>query len=287
MYSIPDKLPAKQTNASDTLYETSNMRDYKGLPGSPARNGRPGTSNFCSDTKTGQTQYNEEFEGKSIDRDDPMKSGSSSGQRKNNPHPLETFMVWKFPDKMQLSDGMMKESLLKELCEDKIRSTYQVDYMGLKQGEPTQFRRPEQFAEYIQKHCPPKTLCSTGRVDYQTPETHIEELQGNTTRFGCNAKKEIPAVGVVPTVVHRSPQMKPTYDTSYTDEFAKRQDDYVNDCVREYPDISKHFKKMTVKERKVIEGMLSAIKAGESPDDPQDRFGMIERISGWDGPSWK
>ena len=176
-YSLPESLPGNKTNKELTMqYETSNMRDYQGLSGIPAQNARPGTSNFHTNTKTEDTKYSEDFGWKTVDRDNPHRAGSASGQRKNNPHPLETFMVWKFPDKILESDHAIKESLLKELCEDKIRSTYQVDYMGLNQGEETTFRQPENFVTHVQKHIPPKTLNSTVRVDYQSPNTDLGEL---------------------------------------------------------------------------------------------------------------
>lgn len=282
-YSKPNKFPGKQTDGISTFYETSNMRDYKGLPGSPADNGRPGTSNFYSDTQTGETKYNEEFGWKSVTKETQERSGSSSGQRKNNPHPLETFMVWKFPNKMGMSNEMMKKSLLKELCEDKIRSTYEVDYTGLKQGEKTSFRQTENFITHVQKHIPPKTLCSTVRVDYQTPETDSHHLEGNTTRYGCNAKKVIPAVGVVPTVVHRSPLMRPTYETSYTDEFANNEEDDFKVSVPQYPDIAQYTKNMSTKEKIVIQNMFDAVHREITEDEPA----VVKRISGWDGPSWK
>jgi len=282
-YSIPDSLLVKQNNDISTLYETSNMRDYKGLPGSPANNGRPGTSNFYSNTNTGDTKYNEDFGWKTVETEIPTKAGSASGQRNNNPHPKETFMVWKFPHKISESDDVMKESLLKELCEDKIRSTYQVDYMGLKQGEKSTFRHPENFITHVKKHMPPHTLSSTVRVDYQTPETDLGNLQGNTTRYGCNAKKVIPAIGVVPTVIHRSPLMKPTYDTSYTDEFTNQEEDNIKVSVSQYPDLTQFIKNMSVKEKGVVNKMFSYVKKGVE-DQPEV---IQQRISGWDGPSWK
>ena len=45
----------------------------------------------------------------------------------SNPHPKETFMVWKFPSKVPIEEnGYPNEHMMKEICKDKIRSTYQV-----------------------------------------------------------------------------------------------------------------------------------------------------------------
>jgi len=284
-YSLPDRLPGKK-HASNTQYETSNMRDYKGLSGVPAQNARPSTSTFYTDTQSGDSGYSEDFAWKTIEKEEPTRAGSASGQRKNNPHPLETFMVWKFPNKILESDNAMKAELLKELCEDKIRSTYQVDYMGLNQGEETTFRQPENFVTYVQKHIPPKTLNSTVRVDYQAPENDLGNLQGNTTRYGCNSKKVVPAIGVVPTVIKRSPSMKPTYDTSYTAEYATQEEDDMKVYVDMYPDLTQYMKNMTTKEKDVVKKMLKAAQETQE-DNKGDGERVQERISGWDGPSWK
>ena len=90
-YSLPDRLPGKQNGANNTQYETSNMRDYKGLNGIPAQNARPGTSTFYTDTHTGDTKYTDDFAWKTIEREQSTRAGSASGQRKNNPHPLGMF----------------------------------------------------------------------------------------------------------------------------------------------------------------------------------------------------
>ena len=62
----------------------------------------------------------------------------------SNPHPQETFMVWKFSSKVPIDkNGYPNEHMMKEICKDKIRSTYQVF--------PTQMRRFAQFG----------TICTT------------------------------------------------------------------------------------------------------------------------------
>ena len=41
---------------------------------------------------------------------------------------------------------------------------------------------------------PPYTLDSTKRIDYQQPQVRVD-LKNNTTKYGCNSLKHIPATG--------------------------------------------------------------------------------------------
>ena len=69
--------------------------------------------------------------------------------------------------------------------------------------------------------------------------------------------------------------MKTMYDTSYTEEFANKDDD--NETVPS--DLSDYIKNMSVNEKRVISKMLHSVN-GKGKES-------VERISSWDGPSWK
>ena len=79
---------------------------------------------------------------------------------------------------------------------------------------------------------------------------------------------------LVPTVIQGAPAMNLQYDTSYTTEYAaenKRQNN-----------ISSYIDNMSKNEKKVIVDMLNTVnKAANGRNKEQ------ERISGWDGPTWK
>lgn len=79
---------------------------------------------------------------------------------------------------------------------------------------------------------------------------------------------------LVPTVIRGAPAMNLQYDTSYTTEYAaesKRQNN-----------ISSYIDNMSKNEKKVIVDMLNTVnKAANGRNKEQ------ERISGWDGPTWK
>lgn len=271
-YSMPENLLEElNVNMTPNYYETSNKRDYKGTPGKPAPNARPATSTFYTSTeKTDNSGYKSPFPWKIVDNDDCGRPGTASGQRKNNPHPKEAFMVWKFPDKSKQSDEKLKEDLMEELCRDKIRSTYQVDYE----------KEKRKINENIPKkdyHAPPHTLNTTVRVDYQSP-SFIEILKGNTTRYGCNQKRDKIASGAVPTVQHSASTMKTSYGTSYTNDF-----NMMSQQKSQISNTAQYLKNMSLQERKVIKDMVSKVTKNTN----NGRSEAVSRISNWEGPSWK
>ena len=72
--------------------------------------------------------------------------------------------------------------------------------------------------------------------------------------------------------------MNREYDTSYKTEYStenKRQNGG-------NPDISSYIGNMSLNEKKVIANMLNAVKK-----ETDGKAKAQERISGWDGPSWK
>nr|XP_006814978.1 PREDICTED: uncharacterized protein LOC102805685 [Saccoglossus kowalevskii] len=88
--------------------------------------------------RLGTPHYDEQFTWKPPSKREPIRAGSSSGNRRNNPHPHESFMVWKFPkgvpEDQKLYPSDLTDSMMDEICMDKCKSTYQDDYLGLPQG---------------------------------------------------------------------------------------------------------------------------------------------------------
>ena len=79
---------------------------------------------------------------------------------------------------------------------------------------------------------------------------------------------------LVPTVIRGAPAMNLQYDTSYTTEYAaenKRQNN-----------ISSYIDNMSKNEKKVIVDMLNTVNKVANERNKEQ-----ERISGWDGPTWK
>lgn len=82
----------------------------------------------------------------------------------------------------------------------------------------------------------------------------------------------ITSLFLVPTDLQNSPIMKTYYGTSYADEFANK------------PSMAEYLQKLSKKEREVVKDLLDNVyrnKEKRSIKEP------IERISKWDGPSWK
>lgn len=78
--------------------------------------------------------------------------------------------------------------------------------------------------------------------------------------------------------------MKPTYETSYSEGFGNREEGDLKVFLPQYPDLTQYTKNMSLKEKKVIENMLEALHKDTSNGLHGEK---VERISGWDGPSWK
>lgn len=195
VYSVPENLLEEDYSSSQDpryFYETSNKRDYTGASGTPAPSARPNTSAFYSKTETEVTGYSTEFGWKQVNRETIGKPGTASGQRKNKPHPSKEFLEWRFRSKpYEEGDNNLQQALLEELCRDKIRSTYQVDYEQSKQERATDLPQ-------LNLKDAPYTINTTIRADYQPINVKDKSLESNTTRYGCNNKKTAPAIGAVP-----------------------------------------------------------------------------------------
>ncbi|KAL4230144.1 Testis-expressed sequence 26 protein [Mactra antiquata] len=204
-------------------YQTSYNRDYPLKQPIDTVALRPMTSQgFAPQMGPGpDTHYGDEFRKKMQRPTTPLRPGTASGNRANNPHPPQSFLVWKFPR------GGWKESegakWNEELTDDKInqvhkrlcQSTYQTDYLGTPQGFSLKsaYQLPPDWKENI-----PYTLDSVQRYCYQK-QSNPNELQVPTNRYGSNKKKQIPASGTIPTASSRHMHIRnrTTYDRHYND----------------------------------------------------------------------
>jgi len=116
-------------------YKTTHEKEFPGYPAGlyadahrPPENGTaksikpPAKSEF---TTTAQAN----FGWKQQTKEEPIRTGTASGQRRNNPHPHEAFMTWKLNKRKIAVDteklGAEDDSELKKILRDQVTSTYQ------------------------------------------------------------------------------------------------------------------------------------------------------------------
>ncbi|XP_013421037.1 testis-expressed protein 26 [Lingula anatina] len=289
-------------------YFTTYEREYymKMAPDTDAE--RPMTSRAFASTyelggPIGATTYDEEFYKKPNKRTEPVRSGTASGARRNNPHPPESFMVWKFP-KRSITEGdysewatPLSDTIMEQVMRNKFRSTYQEDFLGIPQG----FQMKNAFdVSKDWKSQVPFTLDSSTRYSYQQPNQQ-PELQGNTSRYGCNRNKLVPASGAVPTCSERMMHLKTrtTYDREYNEKAQPRPLRDLNkslgaNAIQGY--MATH--RLGSKEREILSGMVADLQNLPRPPSnassrksrvPMDTMDMYATgptwVSTWVGPT--
>ncbi|XP_071951508.1 testis-expressed protein 26-like [Antedon mediterranea] len=246
-----------------------------------------------SRAKVGDSTYSSEFYNKGYNRTDLIPSGSASGNRRNNPHPFKSFIVWKFPKgaktepksySRELTDRMMDEVLA-----DKCSSTYQNDYLGIPQG----FQMKSAFDEELPEDKPQFTLDSTMRFSYQYPKKK-DELQTNiSNKYGCYRHLHRPATGIVPTAANEQNMRTFTsYDQFFNRPYKPGQAE-ISEAVKTGK-IAEYMRIANDKERDVLTKMLGdhirrppTPKYHPRPPSSQTSSQQAHNltfISGWTGP---
>ncbi|XP_076816528.1 uncharacterized protein LOC143462296 isoform X2 [Clavelina lepadiformis] len=247
-------------------YQTTHELDFAGYPaGLYAEAIRPMSSKgFTAPYKVsdpvGATTCEDNFAWKTAPKVQPIRSGTSSGNRNNNPHPQDAFMVWRLPRKT--AEGMtaapakhlgyreLKDSVLEQILKDQMKTTYQDDFLGIPQG----FQIKDSIDAPVDwKLSIPRPAVTTVRRTYPLPEQQ-PELKGNTSRYGCNKNKGIAALGAVPTV---------TKDHVKNQELVKGKTSYESEFRNGYsrPNLDKLLKEQTNK--KVVDSFLRYAKIQE------------------------
>ncbi|XP_052792471.1 uncharacterized protein LOC128226568 isoform X2 [Mya arenaria] len=273
-------------------YQTSYNRDYPIKKPLDTVATRPMTSHgFPPQLGPGQdTHYMDEFRSKAVRPTTPLRPGSASGQRSNNPHPSKSFLVWKFPRCGPIETEGSKWS--EELTDEKINqvhkrmcsSTYQTDYLGVPQGFQLKsaYSQPPDWKDNI-----PYTLDTVKRYCYQSHQNPAE-LQVPSTRYGSNRKKQIAACGTIPTASarHMHIRNRTTYDRHFNDN-----SDAVVQQVRELghklgTDALRKYYEQATGNDDVKQTMTSSFLPPISGLDTckQRREPRMCRISSWGGP---
>ncbi|XP_020915045.1 uncharacterized protein LOC110252563 [Exaiptasia diaphana] len=135
--------PANPKRNEDWIYKSTYTNSYTGTDGLPAPNGRVRTSQFYPSGRPYlDSTYRTDFMRFPTNKRESVPYGSSSGYRKNNPHPhnmqsafkhpCKDYFVWspyqRLPPLGNTVDGLNSQILLQRVCQDKTRSIYQQDF---------------------------------------------------------------------------------------------------------------------------------------------------------------
>lgn len=206
-------------------YLTTYKKEYTAFQGQPTQGLRPATTRGCGGNDimakpVGPTTYQHEYQSKPKSSATAIRTGTASGCRRNNPHPLQRFMVWKLPHgktpetQRTATSPVLTDEMFDKACRGTLASTYQQDYLGVPQG----YQMGSAFADadVDTRSRVPYTLDSSMRSSYRMPDQR-PQLKGNTSRYGSNPEKNVPARGGVPTVSRCQMNMKNR--TTYAREY--------------------------------------------------------------------
>ncbi|KAM9852864.1 testis-expressed protein 26 [Aulostomus maculatus] len=199
-------------------YETSQRREFIYRPNSAPEILFPTSTSFIPSYSQsgpfGSTVYDVDFCWKPASKPECICAGTASGQRRNNPHPSQYFMMWKLPRNRNVqyaglpwkyapSELEIRKAVTAQYC-----SVYKCDFMGMRGFNHT--NKPEQtVAPQHRKH---QALLTEMRDNYRPPKLR-HELLGAHSNHSCNSK--VGCCGIVPTVVQRRTRQKGSALTTY------------------------------------------------------------------------
>ena len=158
------------------------------------------------------SSYSTQFYEKEPSKMEPIRSGSGSGNRRNNPHPLRPFMMYQLPRSQPF--GLMipqtpdfGDRKIQSAIRAKTSSSYFHNYLGLPPGVNIKSafnaeREPKSEQNMRLQRSNSCFETTTGRV-FRNPESPQHLRQENYTRHGCNKNLEKVAGSIVPTASQR------------------------------------------------------------------------------------
>ncbi|KAM8902918.1 testis-expressed protein 26 isoform 2-T2 [Spinachia spinachia] len=279
-------------------YETSNRRQFICHPKSVAEIlMRPTSTSFVdSSLKSGpfgSPVYNRDFCWKPPCKSECICTGTASGQRRNNPHPSQSFMKWSLPrDGAQSSEyvGVPWECHPSEgeICmalTAQYSSIYRCDYTGQAHHNMRNGRIPP-WQSWTETALPAGTdMRENDRLPMQKPG-----LLRNYSPYSCTAPS-MGCCGIVPTVVQRHAQQKRSHLTNY-DRFCGKTDMNVPNMMKSLlPQELQHLCRTLPKEEKESLKQVMTIDANQNNGDKVNKLPPVELhsgspkgISSWPGP---
>uniref|UniRef100_UPI0037E891C0 testis-expressed protein 26 n=1 Tax=Semicossyphus pulcher TaxID=241346 RepID=UPI0037E891C0 len=285
-------------------YETSNRRQFIYQPNSAAEFllCRSPTSTSFIDSYSlsgpfGSTVYNKDFCWKPGCKPESIRIGTASGQRRNNPHPSQSFMMWRLPREAARSSDYVSfpwkcpptEGVIRKALTAQYHSTYRCDFMGMPQG----FDHTDNEGRLAPLHSRGEVLLSADtemKDNYRQPKKRTELLGNHSYNTDPNAI----CCGIVPTVVQRQvhTQQKRSNLTNYDRFCGKRVADLSGVLKSLLPqELHQLHKTLTEKEREAVKTTLSK-DAHPNNREKVNRLPAVvpncctpERISSWPGPN--
>ncbi|CAL8362132.1 unnamed protein product [Merluccius merluccius] len=284
-------------------YETSQRREFYYRPCSNTEFTLPATSGSFGDRRSpsgpvGPSAYSEDFCWKAAPKPECIRTGSASGQRRNNPHPNQGFLTWRLPNGALPSSagggsapqsGPTSEEEIRKALTAQYRSTYGTDFLGLPQGTSHLSHVAATWQQV-----PHRTLTEM-RDNYCQPQLK-DELQDNrfVTAYGCNASHRVHRRGIVPTVVQRHIRdRRDVSELTTYDAFFGRKASVVPYVLKSLQpqELQQLCKALPEKDTKVIKSLMSRAtrredegKEGKLPAVTLPPSPPLEWISSWPGP---
>ncbi|XP_028430429.1 testis-expressed protein 26 isoform X1 [Perca flavescens] len=201
-------------------YETSHRRQFVYCPNSAAEILLcPTSTSFIGSNSQsrpfGSTVYNKDFCWKPACKPECIRTGTASGHRRNNPHPSQSFIMWRLPrDATQSSEYVSfpwkcppsEEEICKALTAQ-YSSIYRCDYMGMPQGRVHIKQAERRLTPLHSRREMPLSTDTEMRDNYRQPKQK-PELLDNYSHYSCSTHPNMACRGIVPTVVQRHTQQK-------------------------------------------------------------------------------
>ncbi|KAL3057607.1 hypothetical protein OYC64_007967 [Pagothenia borchgrevinki] len=199
-------------------YETSNKRQFVYRPNLAAEIVLCPASTSITDSYSqsgpfGSTVYSKEFCCKPACKPESIRTGTASGQRRNNPHPSQSFMMWRLPkDAAQSSEYVSfpwkypPSEVISKALTAQYSSIYKCDYMGMPQER--------RLAPLHSRHEMQISTDTEMRENYREPKQK-PELLGNFYHYSSSTNPNMSCRGIVPTVVQRHAQQRRPDLTNY------------------------------------------------------------------------
>ncbi|KAF7700316.1 testis-expressed protein 26-like [Silurus meridionalis] len=268
-------------------FDTSQKRDFISRPLSPITVLRPSTAKayrnqYALADPIGMTAYSEDFCWKPPSKPDCIRTGTASGNRRNNPHPSQGFMVWRHPPGLKLCEKTLPEDDVKNALSAQYKSTYSRDFLGIPQGimmNHTALDR-KNISEV------PRWIQTEMRYNYRKPVQRPEFREKTSRR---EASK-----GIIPTVIpkHITNQEITKPLTTYDKHFSGKSTDFasvLSSLQRE--ELQQFYKQLPEKEKLVMQKFLAtnqrAPGQGKKIMEPvafTQPPAVLDRISVWPGP---